>query len=180
MADRYLIITLADGQLVIRLETERAPSTVGNLLCYLDRGLLTETTFYRVLGPGNQQHARAPISAVQGGVPYAAGSRYRPELGLGPIVHESTAITGLTHVDGTVSMSRYGAGETYGSFFICVGAQPDLDWGGRRFPDGQGAAAFGQVLEGMELLRPLCRAIGSHEFLDPQLPILKIELMPAT
>ena len=36
------------------------------------------------------------------------------------------------------------------AFFICIGDQPSLDFGGMRNPDGQGFAAFGRVVEGMD------------------------------
>jgi peptidyl-prolyl cis-trans isomerase A (cyclophilin A) len=38
-------------------------------------------------------------------------------------------------------------------FFICVGDQPELDYGGRRNPDGQGFAAFGRVVRGLDVAR---------------------------
>ena len=40
-------------------------------------------------------------------------------------------------------------------FFICVGAQPSLDFGGMRNTDGKGFAAFGRVVRGMEVVRKI-------------------------
>jgi peptidyl-prolyl cis-trans isomerase A (cyclophilin A) len=177
MTAQHLAITCRDRRICMQLEWNRAPQTIRNLLRYIELGRLRGSTFHRVLGHANQRGHPAPISAVQGGVAYVAGSTYQPALGLGPIPHESTAITGLKHLDGTVSMARYGPGETYGSFFVCVGAQPQLDFGGRRFTDGQGAAAFGTVIQGMDFFRLLCRDIGQNEFLDPPIEIEQIELV---
>ena len=69
-----------------------------------------------------------------------------------PIQHEDTRTTGLKHVNGTLSMARLGPGTASSAFFICVGDQPELDFGGHRNPDGQGFAAFGQVVAGMDVV----------------------------
>ncbi|MFX6040711.1 peptidylprolyl isomerase, partial [Acinetobacter baumannii] len=71
------------------------------------------------------------------------------------IAHETTKQTGLRHRDGTVSMARGAPGTATAEFFICLGDQPELDFGGRRNPDGQGFAAFGQVVQGMGVVRAL-------------------------
>ncbi len=87
------------------------------------------------------------IDVVQGGL--TDDSKY-----LAPIAHEPTSRTGLRHRNGTISIARDGVGTgTAGAFFICIGDQPDLDFGGKRNPDGQGFAAFGQVTNGMALVR---------------------------
>jgi peptidyl-prolyl cis-trans isomerase A (cyclophilin A) len=70
-----------------------------------------------------------------------------------PIPLERTRDTGLRHLDGTLSMARDGPDSAQDHFFICVGDQPELDFGGRRNPDGQGFAAFGKVTRGMDVLR---------------------------
>jgi peptidyl-prolyl cis-trans isomerase A (cyclophilin A) len=40
-------------------------------------------------------------------------------------------------------------------FFICIGDQPGLDYGERRNADEQGFAAFGKVVDGMEVVRKI-------------------------
>jgi peptidyl-prolyl cis-trans isomerase A (cyclophilin A) len=40
-------------------------------------------------------------------------------------------------------------------FFICVNTQPSLDFGGKRNPDGFGFAAFGKVIEGLEIVKKI-------------------------
>jgi peptidyl-prolyl cis-trans isomerase A (cyclophilin A) len=75
---------------------------------------------------------------------------------LPPIAHETTAATGLSHVDGAVSIARAEPGTgSAGAFFICVGDNPSLDFGGMRNPDQQGFAVFGQVVEGMDVVRAI-------------------------
>ncbi len=71
------------------------------------------------------------------------------------IVHETTDVTGIAHLDGTLSMARAAVGTASSEFFICIGDQPELDYGGRRNADGQGFAAFGRVVEGMEVVRTI-------------------------
>jgi peptidyl-prolyl cis-trans isomerase A (cyclophilin A) len=84
-------------------------------------------------------------------------------------------VTGLTHKDGTVSMARSGPDSATSSFFICVGDQPSLDFGGARNADGQGFAAFGRVVAGMEVVRQIHQASAKGETLDPPVKILKVE-----
>jgi peptidyl-prolyl cis-trans isomerase A (cyclophilin A) len=75
---------------------------------------------------------------------------------LPPIAHETTDKTGLLHLNGTVSLARIAVGSgSAAAFFICVGDQPSLDFGGKRNPDGQGFAAFGQVVRGMGVVRTI-------------------------
>ena len=71
------------------------------------------------------------------------------------IAHEPTSVTGIRHLDGVVSMARSEPGSASTEFFICIGDQPALDFGGNRNPDGQGFAAFGKVIKGMEVVRSI-------------------------
>jgi len=66
---------------------------------------------------------------------------------------ERTSLTGLSHVDGALSMARGAPDSARSSFFICIGDQPSLDFGGNRNLDGQGFAVFGRVTVGMEVVR---------------------------
>lgn len=173
----YRICT-ALGDVVVELYPERAPATCCNFVAYASSGRFDHSSFYRVLGPRNQGEVACPLQIVQGGVRYYPAKGYQPELGLGPIRHESTAVTGLRHYDGTVTMGRFDPGETYGGFCICVGDQPELDFGGRRFPDGQGAAAFGRVLEGMDLIRRIQAGAIELEFPPDPVAITCVAAIP--
>ena len=59
------------------------------------------------------------------------------------------------HLDGTISMARDEPDTAQHDFFICIGDQPELDFGGARNPDGQGFAAFGKVSKGLDVVRAI-------------------------
>ncbi len=136
------------GVIEVEVYPERAPVTAANFLHYADEGLFAEASFYRVVRLDNQPDDEVRIEVVQGGV-----RRLPPEQRVPPIAHETTAATGLRHRDGTLSMARSRPGTASSEFFICIGDQPELDFGGRRNPDGQGFAAFGRVVESMAVVR---------------------------
>ena len=95
-----------------------------------------------------------------------------------PIRHETTKETGLKHLDGTLSMARMEPGTASTEFFICIGDQPELDFGGRRNPDGQGFAAFGKVVEGMDVVRKIQQLPDKNQYLSKPLKIFSVELIP--
>jgi len=64
-------------------------------------------------------------------------------------------VTGLKHVAGTVSMARGTPDSATTEFFILLDDQPSLDFGGKRFDDEQGAAAFGRVLSGLDIVKKI-------------------------
>ena len=95
---------------------------------------------------------------------------------LPPIQIERTRDTGLKHRDGTLSMARDGPDTAQDEFFICIGDQPELDFGGKRNPDGQGFAAFGQVVKGMGVVRRIQASPADEQTLTPPIRILRIVL----
>jgi peptidyl-prolyl cis-trans isomerase A (cyclophilin A) len=134
------------GNISLKLDARRAPLSAAGFLEYADRHLLDGTQFYRSVHPDNDSNP-AKISVLQGGL--ANRTKALP-----PIPHESTQQTGLRHSDGAISIARRELGTGVGGiFFICIGDQPELDFGGRRNPDGQGFAVFGRVDQGMDLVR---------------------------
>jgi peptidyl-prolyl cis-trans isomerase A (cyclophilin A) len=136
------------GTITIELYVDRAPLSAASFLDYLDKGLMDEAVFYRVVTHENDNGSPL-ISVVQGGL--LDETKMLP-----PIAHETTAATGLSHVDGAVSIARAEPGTgSAGAFFICVGDNPSLDFGGMRNPDQQGFAVFGQVVEGMDVVRAI-------------------------
>jgi peptidyl-prolyl cis-trans isomerase A (cyclophilin A) len=136
------------GPIEILLELGRAPLSAGDFLKYVDRGLYAGGAFYRTVRPDDDTNP-IKIDVVQGGL--TDDGKY-----LDPIPHEPTSFTGLRHRDGTISIARDAVGTgTAGAFFVCIGDQPALDFGGKRNPDGQGFAAFGQVTNGMKLIREI-------------------------
>jgi peptidyl-prolyl cis-trans isomerase A (cyclophilin A) len=84
-----------------------------------------------------------------------------------PIPLERTSVTDLPHKDGTVSMARTDPDTGRSEFFICIGDQPSLDFGGARNPDGQGFAAFGRVVRGMDVVRKIQTSPAKGETLTP-------------
>jgi peptidyl-prolyl cis-trans isomerase A (cyclophilin A) len=141
-------IDTALGPIGVLLELGRAPISAGDFLKYVDRGLYTGGTFYRTVRPDDDPKP-IKIEVLQGGL--TDDSKY-----LDPITHEPTSRTGLRHRNGTISIARDAVGTgSAGAFFICIGDQPELDFGGKRNPDGQGFAAFGHVTSGMKLVHEM-------------------------
>ncbi|MEO9801683.1 MAG: peptidylprolyl isomerase [Reichenbachiella sp.] len=142
------VVDTAMGQIKIELYPEKAPITVANFLKYVDSGLYEQSSFFRACTPKNEADREVRIEVIQGGdIPV--------EKELDPIEIETTQQTGLLHEDGTISMARDQPNSATCSFFICIGNQPSLDFDGARNPDGYGFAAFGQVLEGMDVVRKI-------------------------
>src|SRR6266446_10039223 len=142
------VIDTALGPIGVSLDLGRAPISAGDFLEYVDRGLYAGGAFYRTVRP-NDDPKPIKIAVVQGGL--TDESKF-----LDPVAHEPTNRTGLRHRDGTISIARDAVGTgTAGAFFICIGDQPELDFGGKRNPDVQGFAAFGHVTSGMELIRKM-------------------------
>ena len=147
-------LTTTLGVIEADLYPDRAPRTVANFLAYLDAGLYNDASFYRVVRLDNQPGSPVKIEVIQGGRgPAAYDPDGRPPFP--PVSHETTRETGLGHVDGALSMARLAPGSATSEFFICVGPQPELDFGGARNPDGQGFAVFGQITSGMEVVRAI-------------------------
>ena len=155
------------GRIIVRIFPGRAPLTAANFLHYVDSGLYDGTTFFRVVTPENQPRDKVRIEVIQGG-------DVDEKKCFPPIAHETTAVTGLKHRDGAVSMARAEPGTATSSFFICVNDQPELDFGGRRNPDGQGFAAFGRVVKGMEVVRRIQRQEAEGQALKRPVQILAI------
>jgi peptidyl-prolyl cis-trans isomerase A (cyclophilin A) len=137
------------GAITILLYPEKAPGTVANFLRYVDDKQYDGAKFYRVVRLDNQATSPVKIEVIQGGL-QTDSTRMFP-----PIPQETTAKTGLKHLDGTLSMARGTPDSGASEFFICINAQPELDFGGKRNPDGQGFAAFGQVISGMDVVRKI-------------------------
>ena len=147
-AQRIQMLTEAGG-ITFELYPDKAPVTVANFLKYVDQKKFDGTVFYRVVRMDNQPVSKVKIEVIQGGLNKDTTER------LSPIVHEITSKTGLKHLDWTLSMARTVPGSASSEFFICINPQPELDYQGARNPDGQGFAAFGQVIEGMNVVRQI-------------------------
>lgn len=135
------------GAIELQLYPQKAPLTVENFMRLADDGHLDGGTFYRTVSPQNDNGSPA-ISVIQGGIGDA-------ESPFASIAHESTLQTGLPHLDGSLSMARAAVGTASTEFFICIGAQPALDFAGMRNADGEGFAVFGQVVSGMDVVHAI-------------------------
>ena len=146
----FIIIDTPFGEITAELYPKKAPITVGNFLSYIKQNRYDDCHFYRVVHLENQPENKIRIEVIQGGLGFD-----KHPLELKPIEHETTHKSGITHKNGTISMARLEPGTASSEFFICINNQPELDYGGSRNPDGQGFAAFGQVLEGLNILEKI-------------------------
>ncbi len=158
------------GDVEIELYQDEAPVTVANFLRYVDEDRLAGATFYRVVREDNQPDDAVKIAVIQGGLKDDNHPQSLP-----PIPHETTEQTGIKHLSGTISMARWGPGTATSEFFVCVGDQPELDFGGRRNPDGQGFAAFGRVKRGMDVVKAIHGRPGDGQSLSPEIKITRVE-----
>ena len=143
-------IETAKGDITAEIYVDAAPITAQNFLDYLDESVFDGGTFYRSVRMDNQPNDSVQIEVIQAGPDNSMRERLRPAIPL-----ERTTVTGLAHVDGALSMARGGPDTGRASFFICINDQPSLDFGGHRNLDGQGFAVFGQVIEGMDVVRAI-------------------------
>lgn len=165
------------GKIVLELDAARAPITTANFLKYVDAGHYDGGTFHRTVRMDNQPESPVKIEVIQAGV--ASG---KVKQGFGRISLERTNVTGIRHTDGVVSMARSTPDSATSGWFITINDQPSLDFGGPRHPDGQGFAAFGRVVAGMDVVRNIQAAPASTNMstnaeaqrLTPPIKILKV------
>ena len=162
-----IVIQTELGDIKVELYEKEAPVTVANFLSYVDSSAFTNSTFYRTVTPDNQPNNDVKIEVIQGGL-------YEEDRMFPPIEHESTDKTGILHKNGVISMARNEPGTATSEFFICVGDQPELDFGGKRNPDGQGFAAFGKVIDGMGVVKRIHNWPENRQMLDPRVNINNI------
>ncbi len=163
-------IATTAGSILVALDSAKAPITTANFLRYVDGGYYTNGSFFRTVRADNQPRDSVRIGVIQGGPDSTKNGD-----AFGPIPLERTTATGLRHLDGTISMARDGPNTATSSFFICIGDQPSLDFGGHRNPDGQGFAAFGRVIAGMDVVRRIQSDPADGQRLAPPVTILGIE-----
>jgi peptidyl-prolyl cis-trans isomerase A (cyclophilin A) len=166
----HVLIESEQGSIEVEVDAARAPITVANFLRYVDDGFYDGGQFHRTVTMGNQPNDTVRIEVIQAGVnPSRADERFEP------IPLERTTLTGLAHHDGAISMARRTPDSAVSDFFICIGDQPSLDFGGPRNPDGQGFAAFGSVVRGMDVVRAIQSAPAEGQGLTPPVRILRVQ-----
>ncbi len=170
----HVLIETPLGTIEVEIDTVRAPETSANFLKYVDGKFYDGGRFHRTVKPDNQPQSEFKIEVVQAGTNPARSK----EL-FAPIALERTSTTKLSHVDGTISMARSSADTGRSEFFICIGDQPELDFAGKRNADGQGFAAFGRVVRGMDVVRKIQASPANAQTLTPPVAILSIRRQAA-
>jgi peptidyl-prolyl cis-trans isomerase A (cyclophilin A) len=160
------------GDIIVEIFADKAPITAANFLKYVDNKLYDGTAFFRTVTMDNQPKDEIKIEVIQGG--QLANDKEFPAIPL-----ERTSVTGLKHIDRAISMARGGPDSATSSFFFCVGDQPELDFGGRRNKDGQGFAAFGKVVAGMDVVRKIHQSPKENQSLKPPIKIISIARIAA-
>ena len=165
-----LKVDTAAGSFSVRLHDDRAPRTCRYFCQLAHDGGLDRGEIFRVTTDENRSRSDIPaINVVQ------FGTRRGLDEERSQIVHESTLQTGLRHRRFTVSASRFAPGEVYGSFFICMRDEPELDFGGARHSDGQGYAAFGDVDDGSDVLERIFAKADTEEIMRVPIRIHSIK-----
>ncbi len=162
------------GNITVKVNTASAPVTGANFLKYVDGKFYNGGMINRAVRPDNTIRHDVEIQVIQ----FQSNPAREKEL-FPAIPMERTSVTGLKHLNGALSMARMGPDTAQSSFSIVIGDQPEMDFGGKRNPDGQGFAVFGRVVAGMDVVRKVHRshtgADGEYktETLDPPVKILK-------
>ncbi len=159
----HIIIASQFGDIELELYTLKAPKSVAAFNRYIDAGYYANCSFYRILSTDNQITGSNASELIQGGL---WANKNRPDT-LAGIPHETTQQTGLHHTNGTISLAREAPGTATTEFFICIGDQPGFDYGGENNPDGQGYAAFGKVVKGMDIVLKIYARPEENQFFDP-------------
>ncbi|MGI8855564.1 MAG: peptidylprolyl isomerase [Thermomicrobiales bacterium] len=168
-SDVRVLIESAQGAIEVDIDAARAPGTAANFLRYVDGGYYDGGQFHRTVTMANQPDNDVRIEVIQAGI-----NPSRAEERFAPIPLERTNATGLAHRDGVISMARSTPDSAVSDFFICIGDQPSLDFGGARNPDGQGFAAFGRVIRGMEVVRAIQTDPAEGQKLAPPVRIVSV------
>jgi peptidyl-prolyl cis-trans isomerase A (cyclophilin A) len=168
----WVDVTTELGQFRLEIREDRAPASAGYFLADVRAGLYDGSSFFRIVALANQQaEAERRIVVIQGGLKHVSED-------LPPVIpHETTAMTGLRHLKGTVSLARFAPGAAYHSFFICLRDEPVLDFGGVRHPDGQGFAAFGRVVNGFDVVERIFARAERREYLEHEIRIEHVRIL---
>ena len=170
--DPHIVIETAAGDIEIELYPDKAPQTVAAFLSYVDAGYYKNCSFYRVLTDDNQPSNAPKANLIQAGI---WKTNYKKASSLPGISHEPTSKTGILHQDGTISLARQAPGTATTEFFICIGNQPGFDYGGENNPDGQGYAAFGKCVKGMDIINRIYNRPSYEQSFDPPVAIINIK-----
>ena len=135
------VIATTMGTIQVELYTDKMPTTTANFIKLANDGFYSGLVFHRVIDN----------FMIQGGGFYPNGTQKQDPYGT--IKLETSP--DVLHVDGAISMARLSSpvDSATSQFFICDGAQTSLD--------GQ-YAAFGKVIDGMEVVRAIAALDPDH------------------
>lgn len=167
----HIVIDTDAGKIEIELYPDKAPQTAKAFLSYIDSGFYKHSNFYRVLRNDNQPSDAPKANLIQGGL---WKTNYKKASTLPGIPHEPTSKTGILHRDGVISLARMEPGTATTEFFICLGNQAGFDFGGDNNADGQGYAAFGKVVKGMNIVHRIYDRSSYGQAFDPPVVIINI------
>ena len=151
------------GRIVVALDRLHAPLTTNNFLAYVDARKFDGETFFRAMPYGDG-------GLIQGGITSDA-RKLNP-----PVAFESSDKTGIHHKAGAIAMAALAPGKAQADFFIETVDIPQFD-------GANGFAAFGQVVEGMDVVKKILASPVSPtkgegamkgQMLDPVVKILTV------
>ncbi len=157
-----VLLHTALGDIVIAVEIERAPITARNFLRYVDNKRFDGIGFYRAMKVSED----GKYALVQGGL------QGNSKLVFKAIEHEPTSVTGLSHVDGAVSMARGAPGTANSDFFIVIGDLVSMD--AKADGPDPGYAVFGRIVAGMDVVRAILEQPKSE---DARNPVMKGQML---
>ncbi len=151
------------GDIVVQLETAKAPVTVKNFLQYVTDKHYDGTIFHRVIDG----------FMIQGGG-MTASLQEKPTRA--PIQLE--ADNGLKNVHYSIAMARKpDPNSATAQFFINVKDNTNLD---APRPDGHGYAVFGQVVQGREVVDKIRAVPTGRRGMYDNVPLAPVEIISAT
>lgn len=139
-ANPLVAVETTEGRFVLEVDAAHAPISAANFLRYVDAKRLDNIRVYRA----------AKVAERFGFIQF--GLENDPKRVFPPIKHEPTTQTGIKHLDGVISLPRRAPGTAQGEFTISLGAQTSLDADPTAPGDNLGYAAFGRVIEGMDVV----------------------------
>ena len=152
------VVTTA-GTIRLKLDAEKAPSTVRNFLNYVSTGYYANTLIHYV----------APDKMILGGG-YSVDGKLKPA---GSTVRNE-AHNGLKNVRGTIAMARdtsAGIDTATSQFFINLADRPSFDHRGEE-ADEYGYCVFGEVVDGLDVAEEISQSSTRDEGGDlAQMPV---------
>ena len=165
-------VSTAFGEFTFELLEREAPQVCAYFKALALEGELEGASVFRIVSDRNHAlYDLPPIDVIQ------LGPKSWIESRSDQVPHESTHETGLSHLRWTVSAARIRLNELFGSFFICMRDEPELDFGGSRQPDGQGFAAFGRVDSGFDTLERIYQCAEPNDWLENEIAVESVTVI---